>query len=164
MSNNKTQILAEKGRHEILITREFEAPPDLVYRAFSEPAHFMQWNKPGQAILQVEKMDCRSGGSFQWHQVHADGKKFSFYGVYHEVIPEKQIIKTSEFRGLPQKLLPVLEITGFESLPDGQTKLTIRIICPDEVYRDGMVNAGMQEHFEHAFSLLDKLFTEALIN
>jgi uncharacterized protein YndB with AHSA1/START domain len=157
MSNYKTEVFAEKGKQDIRITREFDAPAELVYQAFSEPEHFVQWSKPAHVTLEVEKMDCRTGGSFFLHHHHPNGKNFSFYGVFHEVIPHKSIIKTSEFIGLLYKLVPYLEVTGFEELPGNRTRVSIRIICPDEDYRNGMAGSGMREHYDHAFSLLDGL-------
>ncbi|HMQ49440.1 MAG TPA: SRPBCC domain-containing protein [Saprospiraceae bacterium] len=155
----QTQINAEKGQHTIVIERRFDALPELVFSLFQDPALYTQWAKPNNTVFELEKLDCRTGGSFLYHHTHENGMKFSFYGIFHEVESPKFIVRTSEFRGLPQKLLPVLENYRFEPLNGGQTLLTIIIICPDEAYRDGMFNAGMQAHFDHSFALLDHMIS-----
>lgn len=154
-----TQITAEKGQHNILISREFNAPPELVFSLHQNPALFAQWAKPDHATMELEVLDCKTGGTFLWHHIHENGLKFSFYGVFHEVQAPTTIIRTSEFKGLPEKLLPVLETLQFELIGDKQTKLTITIYCPTEAYRDGMVSSGMQGHFDHSFALLDELLS-----
>lgn len=152
-----THITAEKGQTSIVITREFKAPPILVFSLYEDPELFAQWSKPDGATMEVERMECKTGGSFLWHHIHENGMKFSFYGVFHEVQVPTTIVKTSEFKGLPEKLLPVIEHLQFDSLEDQQTRLTITIYCPNETYRDGMLSSGMQGHFDHSFALLDGL-------
>lgn len=156
---NPTQINAEKGQHRILITREFNAPPELVFSLHQDPALFAQWAKPDHGTMELEVLDCKTGGTFLWHHIHENGLKFSFYGVFHEVQVPTTIIRTSEFKGLPEKLLPVLETLQFEPIGDKQTRLSITIYCPTEAYRDGMVSSGMQAHFDHSFALLDGLLS-----
>ncbi|MDX2301145.1 MAG: SRPBCC domain-containing protein [Microscillaceae bacterium] len=152
-----TQIIAEEGQHTIFIERKFDARPEQLFTLFTEADLFIQWSKPDNTTLEVKSMNCQTGGSFLWHHIHANGSRFSFYGVYHEVLSPKSIIRTSEFRGLPDKLLPVLEVLQFEPMQDQQTKLSITIYCPHEAYRDSMLNSGMQAHFDHSFALLDTL-------
>lgn len=154
-----THIVAEKGQNSIKITREFRASPELVFSLHVNPELFVQWAKPDHAAMEVELLDCKTGGSFIWHHVHENGTKFSFYGVFHEVEAPKTIIRTSEFKGLPEKLLPVLETLQFEAIGDKETRLSITIYCPSEAYRDGMVNSGMKAHFDHSFALLDDLLS-----
>jgi len=157
-----THIVAEKGQNSIKITREFRASPELVFSLHVNPELFVQWAKPDHAAMEVELLDCKTGGSFLWHHVHKNGMKFSFYGVFHEVQTPSTIIKTSEFRGLPEKLLPVIEHLHFESIEDQKTRLSITIYCPSESYRDGMLSSGMQAHFDHSFALLDGLLNTRL--
>lgn len=156
----KTKITAEKGETTILIERAFDAAPELVFSLYEDPHLFVQWAKPENVALELERMECRTGGSFLFHHQHPGGIKFSFYGVYHEVIPPKSIIRTSEFKGLPEKLLPVVENLQFEPVQGQKTLLTMTIYCPNEKYRDGMVGSGMQAHFDHSFALLDHLLNE----
>jgi uncharacterized protein YndB with AHSA1/START domain len=154
--SRQTQITAEKGQNTILVERSFDAVPKLVFSLYEDPALFGQWAKPDNAAFELEWLDCRTGGNFLYHHTHEDSTRFSFYGVFHEVEAPTSIIRTSEFRGLPQKLLPVLETYRFEPMPGGQTQLTITIICPNETYRDGMLNAGMQAYYDHSFGLFDQ--------
>jgi uncharacterized protein YndB with AHSA1/START domain len=157
---NPVHITAEKGQHTITVGRRFDAPPRLVFSLYEDPNLFAQWAKPDQTAFELDTLDCRTGVSFLYHHTHEGGMRFSFYGVFHEVDAPRSFIRTSEFRGLPLKLLPVLETYRFEPLPGGQTQLTVTIICPDEAYRDGMLNAGMQAHFDHSFGLFDQLIND----
>lgn len=154
-----THITAEKGQTCIVITREFKAPPMLVFSLYETPELFAQWSKPDGVAMEIERLECKTGGSFLWHHVHENGMQFSFYGVFHEVQAPTTIIKTSEFKGLPEKLLPVIEHLQFDPLGDQQTRLTITIYCPSESYRDGMLSSDMQAHFDHSFALLDELLS-----
>ena len=105
----------------------------------------------------IEKMECKTGGSFQHSHVHTNGMKFGFRGVYHEVETPDKIIKTSEFVGLPQKMHPVLETTFFETIANGNTSVTIHTICPSVEYRDAMIQNGMEQHLQLSHQLLDNV-------
>ena len=85
-----------------------------------------------------------------------DGLTYGFRGIYHELIQNERIVKTSEFLGLPFKVLPTLEVLSFEE-QEGQTFLSIQIICDSVVTRDAMVQHGMQTHFDAIFGVIDEL-------
>ncbi|WP_304237113.1 SRPBCC domain-containing protein [Jiulongibacter sediminis] len=156
-----TEILAEPGKLDFYIKRMFRASLPLVYRTFTEKDLFVKWFMPGDAGLTAESMNCREGGSFHLSHSGPGGMKMGFKGVYHEVSPLNGIIKTSEFIGLPQKLLPVLEMTTFNQIDEERTEVTIHTICPSVDYRDNMISAGMKPtlditHFQLQ-NLLDSL-------
>jgi uncharacterized protein YndB with AHSA1/START domain len=154
---NTVEIVAEAGKHDFLIIREFNASKENVFRAFSEPEYLKEWFMPAEMGFTIEQMDCKTGGYFQNHHTHPNGMKFGFKGVYHEVIAPDLIIKTSEFIGLPQKMTPVLEKTTFETIDDGKTKVTIHTICVSNEFRDAMIQNGMKNHLNRTYVLLDQL-------
>ena len=155
--SNKTQIIAEPGKTGFEIIREFSSSKENVFRAFTELELFVQWFMPKEMNMIIEKMECKTGGSFHHSHTHSNGMKFGFRGVYHEVEVPNRIIKTSEFIGLPQKMQPVLETTSFEILETGNTKVTIHTLCPSVEYRNAMIQNGMEQHLQISYQLLDNL-------
>ena len=112
MSENKTVITAEPGKQELFITREFDAPRELVFRAHTEPELYEQWVGPNDLKMTVEQMDAVAGGSYRF--VHErEGHKYTFHGVYHEVLSPQRIIGTFEFDGLPETGHVIMGTTKF---------------------------------------------------
>jgi uncharacterized protein YndB with AHSA1/START domain len=159
-SKNRTQIIAEAGKHDFSIVREFNAAKETVFKAFATPKYLKQWFMPIEMAFTIEKMECKTGGSFENYHSHPNGMKFGFRGVYHEVSEPNLIIKTSEFTGLPQKMLPVLETTTFENTEVGNTKVTIHTLCASSEFRDAMIQNGMEQHLKTSHRLLDELLTK----
>jgi uncharacterized protein YndB with AHSA1/START domain len=157
MSDNIIEIIAEPGKYDFSIVREFNATIEKVFKAFTEPEYLKQWFMPVEMAFTIEQMECKTGGSFQNHHSHANGMKFGFRGVYHEVSEPNLIIKTSEFFGLPQKMAPVLETTTFETTENGSTKVTIHSLCASPEFRDAMIQNGMRNHLQISYGLLDHL-------
>jgi uncharacterized protein YndB with AHSA1/START domain len=157
MFNTTIEIIAEAGKNDFSIIREFNAPKEKVFKAFTVPEYLKQWFMPVEMAFTIEKMECKTGGSFQNHHSHANGMKFGFRGVYHEVTEPNLIIKTSEFLGLPQKMTPVLETTTFETTENGSTKVAIHSLCVSPEFRDAMIQNGMRNHLQISYGLLDNL-------
>ena len=85
---NKTEIKAEPGKQELFIIREFEAPRELVFKAYTDSELYAQWVGPNDLTMTVEKMDAVAGGSYVF--VHErSGHAYRFHGVYHEVLAER---------------------------------------------------------------------------
>lgn len=160
MSNKRTEIIAAAGQQDFQISREFAATPENVFRAFTEPDLLQLWFMPEEMAMHIESMECKTGGSFHHTHSHANGMKFGFRGVYHEVEAPHQIIKTSEFFGLPHKMPPVLETTRFESTESGATKVIIHTLCPSVEYRDALIKNGMEQHLQLTHKLLDNLLPD----
>ncbi len=139
---NKTKMIFEPGKQEILIVRELEAPRELVFETFTDPKLYSQWLGPRRFTTIFEKLEPRNGGSYRFINEDEKGNKFAFHGVYHEVLEPERIIGTFEFEGLPEKGHVSLEITKFEELPGGRTKLTTQDVFMSVNDRDGMVQSG----------------------
>ena len=127
-TKNQTHIIAEPGKQELFIIREFEAPRGMVFKAFSDTELIMQWLGPREMTMKVEKLENKSHGS--WRFIHYDpaGHAFGFNGVIHEVAEPKRMIRTFEFEGLPEKGHVSHEYLTLESLPGSRTKMTIQAI------------------------------------
>jgi uncharacterized protein YndB with AHSA1/START domain len=158
MTKNKTNIMAEPGKQEIVIIREFDAPRELVFKAFTDPEIYAQWLGPRELTMTLETFEPRSGGS--WRYIHKDnqGNEYAFHGVNHEVLAPERIIGTFEFEGLPESGHVVLETARFETLPGNRTKLSIQSVFQSVADRDGMLQSGMErgvnESYEHLNELL----------
>src|SRR5947209_19743692 len=122
MSANKTNIFAEPGKQEVVITREFDAPRELVFKALTDPNLLAQWWGPRYLATIVDKMDVRPGGEWRFINRDAEGNEYGFHGVYHEVLAPECVIDTFEFEGLPEKGHVALETMRLEELPGGRTR------------------------------------------
>lgn len=138
---DRTLILAEPGRQEFVITRTYDAPGSLLFKAYTDPALIPQWWGPAQLKTTVEKLEAKPGGLWRFVQRDDAGKVYAFHGVYHEVSAER-IICTFEFDGMPGH--PSLDIAIFEEI-GGKTKLTEKTVFLSVEDRDGMCKEGMEE-------------------
>jgi uncharacterized protein YndB with AHSA1/START domain len=154
---NKTQLTVEPGKQEIIAVREFDAPRDVVFNAFTDPKLVEKWLSPKHLKMRIEKFEPRNGGS--WRYVHADGNgnEFAFRGVTHEVVAPERIIQTFEFEGLPEKGHVALETCRFEALPGNRTRMTNQTLFQSVQDRDGMVASGMESGMNDAYNNLDAL-------
>src|SRR5688572_12486538 len=156
-SKNQTKIIAEAGKQELFIIREFEAPRELVFKAFTDKEILVQWIGPREMSMRYEKFDLRDGGSYRYIQTSSDGMEFGFHGVCHEHTPPERIIQTFEFEGLPEKGHVALETTKFESLPNERTKVTVQSVFQSVADRNGMVQSGMEHGVVTSFERLDEI-------
>ena len=159
-SKNKTTIKAEPGKQELFITREFDAPRDLVFKAHTDPKLFVQWIGPRDLSTRLESFEPVSGGKWRFIQRDQDGNEFGFHGVFHEVSPER-VIQTFEFDGLPESGHVVLETLRLEDLPNGRTRLTTQSVYQSVADRDGMVQAGMETGVVEGYERLDEILARS---
>jgi len=160
MKTKKTVIKAEPGKQEVFITREFDAPRELVFRAHTDPKLFVRWLGPREYTMKLERLDAKTGGSYRYISRDKDGNEFAFRGVCHEVLPSERIIQTFEFEGLPEKGHVALETTRFESLAGGRTRLVVQSVFQSVVDRDGMIEAGMERGVHESHERLSELLQE----
>jgi len=157
-AKNQTNIKAEPGKQEIFITREFEAPRELVFKAFTTPELIVRWLGPRELTMKIDKFDARSGGSYRY--IHSDpaGNEYGFHGVIHDVTAPERVIQTFEFEGLPESGHVTLETAKFEALPNNRTRVTIQSVFQSVADRDGMLQSGMERGVNDSHQRLDGLF------
>ena len=160
MSKNKTTITAEPGKQELFITREFDAPRELVFRAYIDPEIYSQWLGPNGLTTTFDVFEPVSGGKYRFIQKDQDGNEFSFHGVTHEVLPPERIIGTFEFDGLPETGHVVLETTRFESIAGNRTRVTSQSVFQSVADRDGMVQSGMEHGVVEGYDRLDEILAK----
>lgn len=155
--HHKTSIIAEPGKQDIMVTREFDAPRELVFKAFTDPQLYVQWLGPRDLTMTLETFEPKSGGS--WRYIHRDkeGNEYAFHGVNHEVTAPERIIGTFEFEGLPEQGHVTLETARFEALPGDRTRLTVQSVFQSVEDRDGMLQSGMEGGMNDSYARLDEL-------
>ncbi|WP_308992474.1 SRPBCC family protein [Mariniflexile litorale] len=155
--SNKTIISAEPNKQELFIIREFDAPRELVYKAFTERELITQWLSPCTLKMSIDTYENKSHGA--WRFIHTDeaGNEYAFNGTIHEVCPPERIVRTFEFEGLPMKGEVSLEFATFEALPNNRSKLTVQAIYKSVASRDGHVNSGMEHGVVDSHHALDEL-------
>lgn len=162
-TKNTTTITAEKGKQDVVIIREFDAPREMVFKAHADPNLIVQWLGPKEREIKLHHYDSRSGGSYRYSVLDAAGKTIaSFNGAIHEVTSPERIIQTFEFEGLPERGHVTLDTTTFESLPGNRTKLTIHSVCRSVADRDAMVQSGMEKGINEGYAKLDKMLEKGL--
>jgi uncharacterized protein YndB with AHSA1/START domain len=157
MPAHPTNILAEPGKQEILITREFDAPRELVFKAFTDPELVPQWWGPRRLSTEVDKMDVRPGGQWRFINRDAEGNEYAFHGVYHQVLAPERVIDTFEFEGLPETGHVTLETMKLEELPGGRTRLITQSVFQSVADRDGMLESGMESGVNDTYDRLAEL-------
>ena len=110
-----------RGDREIVITREFDAPRELVFKAITDPTLIPKWWGPRRYETIVDKMDVRPGGAWRFINRAADGGEHGFNGVYREIVPPEKIVQTFEWEGLPGHIS--VETLILEDL-GGRTRIT----------------------------------------
>lgn len=148
---NGTRIIAERGKQDVIITRIFDAPRDLVFRAYMDRNLKPQWWGPKRLTTTIDKMDVKPGGQWRFIQRDAAGNEYAFHGVYHEVRSPERIVDTFEFEGMPGHV--ALETCILEDI-GGKTKMTGRSVYQTVEDRDGMLASGMEEG---VFETMDRL-------
>ena len=162
-NKNKTSVIAEPGKQELFIVREFDAPRSLVFKAFSDKKLLEGWLGCQQMKVKYEKFEPKAGGSYRYISTMENGMSFGFHGVCHDFSPPERIIQTFEFEGLPETGHVVLETTKFEDLPSGRTKVTVQSVFQSAADRDGMISAGMEYGVVDAHNRLDEMIELNLI-
>ena len=157
---NKTVVTAEPGKQELFITREFDAPRHLVFKAHTDPDIYARWVGPRDLTMRLETFEPVSGGRWRFIQKDKDGNEFGFHGVNHDVTVPERIISTFEFEGLPESGHVILETTKFEELPGGRTRVTTQSVYQSVEDRDGMVAAGMESGVVAGHEQLDEILKE----
>ena len=156
---NKTVVTAEPGKQELSITREFDAPRKLVFRAHVDPELYVQWVGPRDLTMTIQKFEMVDGGSYKYTH-ERDGHKYAFFGVAHEVKAPERIIGTFEFDGLPERGHVIMGKTVFEELPNNRSRVVHQSVFFSVQDRDGMVQSGMERGVAEGYEKLDVLLEQ----
>jgi uncharacterized protein YndB with AHSA1/START domain len=149
----KTRISAPEGQPFVDMEREFDAPAELVHRAYVDPELVKQWLGPRQYETVIEQWDARDGGAYSYYQT--DGtNKYAFRGVFHSMHVDN-MVQTFEFAGAPGHVS--LDTQVIEDLPGGRSRVKSHSIFMSVADRDAMVESGMGDGVEDGYNRLDEL-------
>ena len=151
---NQTIVTAEPGKQEVFITREFDAPRKLVFKAHTDPDLYVQWLGPQGYEMTLETFEPVSGGRYRYIHKDPQGNQYGFHGVFHEM-SEELMIQTFEFEGLPEKGHVTLDTMRLEALPGNRTRITIQSVFQSVSDRDGMIQSGMERGVREGYERLD---------
>jgi uncharacterized protein YndB with AHSA1/START domain len=156
---NQVSIQAPADAPVIVISREFEAPVELLFRAHVEPGLVARWVGPGDLETTIDYWDASSGG--KWRYVQRRGlEKFAFHGCFHEVLYRQRIVQTFTYEGVPDAV--ALERITFDSLGFGRSRLVG--ISGDNTFagRDAMLAGGMETGVVEGYRQLDEVLASLL--
>ena len=162
MSSNTTPHQTAKGTTIevdpdvplVRIIREFDAPIAKVFRAHVDPDLFVQWMGPRDLSLELDRFDCRTGGSYRYVNRRAD-EEYWFFGAFHEVREDELIVQTFTYEGFPDAVS--LDRIVFEDLGDGRTRLSSTSLVDSFEGRDMFVASGMEVGINEGYEKLDEL-------
>ena len=139
---------------QILITREFDAPKHLVYKAWTTPELVKRWWHANRGEMTVAEIDLRVGGMWRYVMVANEGFEVAFHGEYREIVPDERIVSTEVFEGMPEgEALDTLTLTE----ADGRTTLTILVQHSSKEHRDAHINSGMEAGMQKSMDLLEQV-------
>lgn len=150
----KTNIVAEPGKQDIVISRIFDAPQKLVFKTWTDPQYIPEWWGPRSITTVVDKLEARKGGIWRFVQYDNDGNEYAHNGVYHEVVSPNRLVNTYEFEGVPSVGLVT---TTFEEQPGGKTMFTETSLFPSVEVRNGVLQSGMTEGAVELMERLEEL-------
>ena len=146
----KTNINAEDGKQELTITREFDLPLELLFKAYQEPEFIEQWM--GTKVLKLEN---KKHGSFQFETTDPKGNKHQFNGAIHEFIPNQKITRTFEMENTPFGVQ--LEFLEFEKLTDDTSKLNMHVIYRSVAVRDQILKLPFAQGINMAHNRIQEI-------
>jgi len=154
MTSSGTATVEFPSDEQILITREFDAPKELVFKAFTTPELVKRWWHANRGEMTVAEIDLRVGGKWRYVMV-ADGEvEVGFHGEYREIVPNERLVSTEVFEGYPDE--EAVNTATFTEV-DGRTRVTILVQHSSNETRDAHINSGMEAGMQDALDLLEQV-------
>ncbi|GII82210.1 ATPase [Sphaerisporangium siamense] len=136
---SETEFVIEPGRQDIVMTRVFDAPRELVFRVITDPGLLPSWWGPHSLATRVDRMELRPGGLWRFVNIDADGVEWGFHGVYHDVVAPERYVRTWVFEGAPEDV--ALETVSLSETDRG-TEYVAQTVHPSVEARDAIIRAG----------------------
>jgi uncharacterized protein YndB with AHSA1/START domain len=153
-TTRETEIAVDPKVPLVRITREFDAPPEKVFRAHADPDLLSRWLGPRRVTMRVDHYDCRTGGSYRY--IHTSGgADHAFHGSFHEVRPSQLIVQTFTYEGAPDVV--ALGRMIFEDLGGGRTRLSSTTLVDSFAERDAFLTSGMEVGIREGYERLDEM-------
>jgi uncharacterized protein YndB with AHSA1/START domain len=159
MKNTGTLKIATPSDREIVMTRVFDAPRQLVFDAFSKPELLKRWFGPHGWSLSVSEVDLKVGGGFRFVLSGPDGKEMGMRGVYREITPPERSVHTESFDDYPGES----QVTSVFTEQGGKTTLTATVLYPSREVRDIVIQSGMEHGAAESYDKLAELLASTAV-
>jgi uncharacterized protein YndB with AHSA1/START domain len=157
-SKRETTIEADPTLPTVTITRDFDAPPGRVFRAWTDPRLVEQWLGPKDTPMRLDHWDARTGGSYHYAALRGGEEIARFYGSFHEVRPNERLVQTFTYEGVPDGVS--LDVITFDDLGNGCTRVTSLSLVESIEARDAMLASGMETGVIEGYEALDALLAK----
>jgi uncharacterized protein YndB with AHSA1/START domain len=142
---------------QILITREFDAPKHLVFKAYTTPELVKRWWSGQRGEVTIAEIDLRVGGKWRYVMVAGEGFEVAFHGEYREIVPDERLVSTEIYEIPDQGDSPPTINTATFTETDGRTTLTVLVECPSKELRDTIIDSGMEVGMQEAYDALERV-------
>ena len=159
VASSGTAVVSLPADDQILITREFDAPRHLVYKAWTTPELVSRWWPGKRGEMTSADIDLRVGGTWRYVMIAQGGYEVAFHGEYREIVANERLVYTEVFEGAPQAGEPVVNLVTFTEV-DGRTILEALSTCPSKEVRDLIIDSGMEGGMQEGMDLLEQLAIE----
>ena len=154
-----TAVLTLPSDTEILMVREFDAPRELVFKAYTTPELVKRWWAGKRGNVTVAEIDLRVGGRWRYVMVAEGGFEVAFHGEYHEIVPNEKLVNTEIFEGAPEGGAALVTCT-FEDIGDGRTRLHMLSSLDSQEIRDTIIATGMEGGAQEGLDILEQIAIE----
>jgi uncharacterized protein YndB with AHSA1/START domain len=157
MTSSGTAVVTLPKETQILITREFDARKEQIYRAWTTPELIKRWWHAKRGKVTRADVDLRVGGSWRWVMVTDDGFEVAFHGEYREIVPNERLVYTEVYEGVPGGDDAPVVITMTLEEKSGRTTMTQLSEAPNQQVRDAIIESGMEPGMQDAMDLLEQV-------
>jgi uncharacterized protein YndB with AHSA1/START domain len=144
---------------EILITRAFDAPKHLVYKAYTTPELIRRWWAGRRGQVTSVEVDLRVGGTWRYVMTATGGFEVAFHGEFREIVPDERIVTTEVYEAAPEGLDPAVNTVTFAE-EDGRTTLTLLTTVASKEIRDMIIDSGMEGGMQEGMDILEEIAIE----
>jgi uncharacterized protein YndB with AHSA1/START domain len=157
VATSGTAVVTLPTDEQILITREFDAPKHLVYKAWTTPELVKQWWSGHRGSVTSAEIDLRVGGTWRYVMIATGGFEVAFHGEFREIVENERIVTTEVYEGAPGgDIDPPLNVITFTEV-DGRTKLDVLVQCPSKEIRDIIMDSGMESGMQESYDKLEQV-------
>ena len=157
VASSGTATVTLPTEDQILVTRELDAPKELVWKAWTTPELVKRWWHANRGEVTVAEIDLRVGGTWRYVSVTPEGFEVGFHGEYREIEPYDRLVSTEAYEGIPNPDENATVNTMILDEDDGRTTVTVLVQCPSREVRDAMIDSGMEAGMQDAYDLLEQV-------
>jgi uncharacterized protein YndB with AHSA1/START domain len=160
MTSSGKAVLTTPSDTEIVMTREFDAPPELVWKAWTTPELVSRWWPGRHGTMKTCEIDLRVGGAWRYVMEASEGFEVAFHGEYREIVEAERLVNTEVFEGAPPEAGAALNTNVFEALGGGRTRLTMTTSVDSKQVRDMILGTGMESGAQAGLDIIDDIVAE----